>query len=353
VGLEEVALVKFLESLAEFGLSVHDDRAIPGDRFFERLSGNEQEADAIIAGLDYEFIAAIEKDERTIVGRGGRGGVRPRNRFSGDGERVGSVTEFSRACENISEGMASGFNPKRLAAARGDRNIEVHGVGSDAIHRASGAPEFSADDTNVCAIVIGDLNNVRSFHFLITRRGHFQGRGQIGPELKAMHAASFITLGHFLMDDATARGHPLDVSRGDGAAIADAVAVFDGAREDVGDGFNAAMRVPGETRKIVFWNVVAEIIEEKERIKIGGGAKAKSTPEVHTGSFHGGFCADEALDGPNGHEASGKWNEAEFLDATGSGERYIERKWGYKLSGLRGLGCRVMLNFRWRAALSP
>jgi len=60
VWFEEVALVKFLESLAEFVLGIHNDGAIPGDRFFERLTGNEQEADAIIASLDHEFIAAIK-----------------------------------------------------------------------------------------------------------------------------------------------------------------------------------------------------------------------------------------------------------------------------------------------------
>jgi len=57
--LQEVALIEFLKSLAEFVLGVHDYRAIPGDGLLERLAGDEQEADAIIARLKYEFIAAM------------------------------------------------------------------------------------------------------------------------------------------------------------------------------------------------------------------------------------------------------------------------------------------------------
>jgi len=108
--------------------------------------------------------------------------------------------------------------------------------------------------------------------------------------------------------------------------VADAIAVFDGASEDVGDGFNAAVRVPREASEIILWNVVAKIIEEKEGIEIGGIAKAEGAPKVHTGSFQSGFCADEAFDGSDGHVTSKKWNGDGFLDATGSWERYIERK---------------------------
>ena len=46
---------------------VHHDRAAPGDRLFERLAGDEQETDALIAGLHDDLVAAIEEYERAIA----------------------------------------------------------------------------------------------------------------------------------------------------------------------------------------------------------------------------------------------------------------------------------------------
>ena len=78
-----------------------------------------------------------------------------------------------------------------------------------------------------------------------------------------------VALGHLLVDDAAAGGHPLDVAGGDGAVVAHAVAMLDGSGEDVGDGLDAAMRVPGEAGQIILGNVVAEIVEQQERIEVG------------------------------------------------------------------------------------
>ncbi len=81
-----------------------------------------------------------------------------------------------------------------------------------------------------------------------------------------MHAAGVVALGHFLMDDAAAGGHPLDVAGGDGAAVADAVAVLDGSGKDVGDSLDAPVRVPGKAGEIIFRHVIAKIVEQQEGI---------------------------------------------------------------------------------------
>src|SRR5260370_10117819 len=80
---QEGAFLQFGEGLAELLLRVHDNRTVPGDRLFEGLAGNEEEADAFVAGLDHYFVAAIEEDERAIVGGGLRGGGQPPYRHSG------------------------------------------------------------------------------------------------------------------------------------------------------------------------------------------------------------------------------------------------------------------------------
>ncbi len=58
-------------------LGVHDDGAVPGDGFGEGLAGDQQESDAVVAGLDGDFVALIEEDQRAVVGFGGRRGVQP------------------------------------------------------------------------------------------------------------------------------------------------------------------------------------------------------------------------------------------------------------------------------------
>jgi hypothetical protein len=43
-GFDESAVLQFLHRLHDFFAAVHDDRAVPGDRIFDRLVGDEQKA---------------------------------------------------------------------------------------------------------------------------------------------------------------------------------------------------------------------------------------------------------------------------------------------------------------------
>ena len=160
-------------------------------------------------------------------------------------------------------------------------------------------------------VVVGDFWNFGGLDFLVAGRGHLEGGGEIGPELEAVHAASVVALGHFLVNDAAAGGHPLHVAGGDGALIAHAVAVFDGAGEDVSDGLDAAMRVPGEAGEVVLRDIVAEVVKEKEGIEIFGVAEAEGTAEVHAGALAGGLGFDDALDGADGHGGASEYEMRE------------------------------------------
>ncbi len=48
---KNVPFFKLLERLAQLLLRVHDDGPVPGDRLLQRLAGDQQEADAVVAGL--------------------------------------------------------------------------------------------------------------------------------------------------------------------------------------------------------------------------------------------------------------------------------------------------------------
>ena len=103
------------------------------------------------------------------------------------------------------------------------------------------------------------------------------------------------------MDDAAAGSHPLDVAGGDGAVVAHAVAVLDGPGENVGDGLDAAVRMPGKPGEVVFGHVVAEIVEQEKGVELRGVAEAERAAEMHAGAFDGGLGLDQALDGANRH----------------------------------------------------
>ena len=117
-----------------------------------------------------------------------------------------------------------------------------------------------------------------------------------------MHAALRVALRHFLMHDAAAGRHPLHVARAEIAAIAQAVAVLDIAGENISDGLDAAMRMPGEAGAIIVRPVVAEIVEQQERIGGAGFAEAERAAQFYAGALDRGLRRDDLLHGPDGHD---------------------------------------------------
>ena len=105
------------------------------------------------------------------------------------------------------------------------------------------------------------------------------------------------------MHDAAARRHPLDVAGAELAAVAEAVAVLDRAGQHIGDGLDAAMRVPREAGEKVLRPVVAEIVEQQEGIEVAGLPETEGAVKLDAGAFKRGLGIDHALDGTKGHGA--------------------------------------------------
>src|SRR4029077_8618292 len=126
-----------------------------------------------------------------------------------------------------------------------------------------------------------------------------------------MHAPRLIALGHFLMNYAAAGGHPLHVARGNGAMIAHAVAVFDSSGENIGDRLDPTMRMPRESLQIVFRYVIAEVVEQQERIELIGAAEPERAAEMDSCSFERWFGLNQALHRTDRHGRS--FHSAEIL----------------------------------------
>ena len=214
---------------------------------------------------------------------------------------AGAVGEFASAFKDISEGMAAGVNFESLFLFWWHKDVKVLRISGDAVHRPGFAPERPHDHLHDGAIVIHDFRNVVGFDVLVARRGHLESFGQVGPKLEAMHLALGVALRHFLMQDARPCGHPLHIAAFQRAAIAKTVAVINRAREDIGDGFNAAMRMPRKTRHVITRGLPAEIVEQQEGVELGWIAKAEGAVQMHACAFDMRLGGGLAEDGAEGH----------------------------------------------------
>ena len=106
------------------------------------------------------------------------------------------------------------------------------------------------------------------------------------------------------MDNSATRRHPLNVAGADGPVISHAVAVLDSSGEDIGDGFDPAMRVPGETGQVVLRNVIAEVVKKEERVELAGVAETERTAQMHARAFDGWLGLDQSFHWTKGHWAS-------------------------------------------------
>ncbi len=101
--------------------------------------------------------------------------------------------------------------------------------------------------------------------------------------------------------DAGAGRHPLGGAVGDEAAAAGGVLVLEGAVHDVGDGLEAAVRVPGRAFGLP-GRVLdgADVVEEQEGVgerKVGAG---EGTPDDEALAFELTMGGDDLDDGPPG-----------------------------------------------------
>src|SRR5580704_16162803 len=299
---DEGAVAQLGKGLLQLGFGVHHNRAIPGDRLLDRLAGDQEEADALLAGLHGDFVAAVEQHQRAVAGLLADHGLADAVGLLGEhAERLRRGAEISKTLEHIGEGVPLELDRQGLALTRRHPDVEITRIGGDAFDRAALAPEIAADHTHAGAVVVDHFRDLRRLDVLIARRRHLQRRRQIGPELEAVHAALRVALRHFLVQNAAAGSHPLYVAGAEVAAIAQAVAVLDIAGQYISNGLDAAMRMPGKAGAIIFRPVVAEIVEQQERIGGLGFAEAERAAQLYAGALGRGLRGDDLLYGPDGH----------------------------------------------------
>ena len=97
--------------------------------------------------------------------------------------------------------------------------------------------------------------------------------------------------------DDRCRHEDVRVAGADHAVIAQAVAVRHRALQHVGDGFDAAVRVPRKAGQIVVGPVRAEVVEEQERVDVVQRRGGDAALEAHAGALDDRLRGDDALHG--------------------------------------------------------
>src|SRR6476619_5008626 len=118
-----------------------------------------------------------------------------------------------------------------------------------------------------------------------------------------MHLSLGSALRHFLMKNSAAGCHPLHVAGAKRAAIPQAVAVVHGPPQDIGNGLDAAVGMPGKPGTVIVRAIVAEIVQQQKGVELAGVSEAEGTTQLHPGPFHGRLRFDDPLYGPNRHAA--------------------------------------------------
>ena len=325
--LDEAPVLQLLERLAELLLGVHHDGAVPGHRFLDGTAGHEEEADPRVARAHRHVVAGAEEHQRAVpgllAGQRGDGPVLLRQHA----ERFRRVAEGAAALEDVREGVAARVDGQPRDAPRGHGDVQVARLRRHALHRPRLPPEAPADHAHRRAVVVGHGGDRRRGDVLVARRGHLERGRQIGPQLEAVHPALRIALRHLLVQDAAAGRHPLHVAGAERAAVAEAVAVGHRAGEHVGDGLDAAVRVPREPGEVVRGPVVAEVVEEQEGVEVRRVPEAEGALQPHAGALHGGLRRHDALHGPDGHRTSspterqGNTSSLKYLRHAGAASR--------------------------------
>src|SRR5207248_2990291 len=108
-------------------------------------------------------------------------------------------------------------------------------------------------------------------------------------------AAPVIAFRHLLVKNAASGCHPLHVASGHFSFITKAVTVLDRPGQNVRDGFDAAMWMPGKSCCVIVRVIVAEIVQQEKWIEFLGFAEAKGALQLDASAFDSRLRFDNLL----------------------------------------------------------
>ena len=209
-------------------------------------------------------------------------------------------THLAIAVEDIEQTVVVGAPGQREFGSGAQRGVDL-------CHRrvrrtrSGGAGDLAGDDADQrTAIGRRDQRDLIGAQILIAGVGPLALPRQVHPELEAVEeaAADDQVLGRLLdVEDACAGRHPLRVAVGDASATAVRVGVLEDAVDHVGDGLEAAVRMPGRalglTGGVLHLTHLVEMDEGVQVAQVHAGERASDGEPL---ALEGAGGARDALD---------------------------------------------------------
>src|SRR6266705_337905 len=286
--LDERSSLELCEGDPKLFLGIHHDGTVPGDGLADRLARDEQKPHTFRLGGDSDLVAVTEEHQVTVPDQAFTLHVEVVPTHGFIAVRVLLLAKHALAANHVRKHRVTPWRSVGERRAGGEADVEVLGARDDVAHWPGHAARGPGDHLDRGAPWIGHARDLGARHAAVARRHHLVRGRQVRPELEAVHGPALVTVGHLLVDDAAAGGHPLHIARGDHARVAEAVAVLDRAAQHVGDGLHPAVGMPWEPVRILVGIVGTEIVEEKERNVLLRGTEADRTMEMDACTFDGG-----------------------------------------------------------------
>src|ERR1700687_4364108 len=301
---DERSSFEFLEGDPQFLLRVHYDGPSPGDGLADRLPGDQQEAHGFRFGGDGDGIAIAEQHQMAVADQRVALHIEVAVALRLVAVRILLLAEDALAADDVREHRVSTWRAVCERGSGWNAHIEVLGARDDVAHRPAHPGRRAGNDLDRGTARVLYFGNLAARDAAVARRRHFIRRRQVRPQLEPVHRPARIALGHLLVDDAAAGGHPLHIVRGDRAAVAEAVAVFDGAAQHVRDGLHPTVRMPRETFQVVVGLVGTEVVEQQKGVINLWATEADRAVQVDAGTFDDGAALDDLADAPVVHGSS-------------------------------------------------
>jgi len=213
--------------------------------------------------------------------------------------RLGLRPQQRSAAEDVGHGALLHGHGLGQARPRLQREVQQHDRRARLGQRVH-AQGLAGDDAHVhLAVRAARLGNAGAGQLLVARRHELVPRGQVDPDLEAVHdapAAQEALRGQLRVHDAGARGHPLHVARAQLAAVAARIAVPVAPLQHVGHRLEAAVRVirraDGAARRPVHR---AHLVDQQERVHVIQPRRGEGPAHGEAAALQGAHRCD-ALD---------------------------------------------------------
>src|SRR5437773_2105381 len=248
---DEVPAPQVLERLLDLRAGIHHEGSMPGDRLSQRPGRREEEPAALRSRRCLDQVAVSEDHQ----------GRRTRARALG--------TEADLTVVHIGERSVPSRHALVKLGAGGEVHVDELRRDGQAFHRPPQASlgGLARYDARSRSIVQIGFRQLLRLEVAILWPTHLLSRGQIEPQLEPADSLG-PDLRHLLVENAAARGHPLNVTRADAAPVTKGVLVLDLPFPDKGDRLDAAVRMIGKARLIVGGIGRLEMVEEQERVEV-------------------------------------------------------------------------------------